>query len=227
MTQEFSLSILICVHSVSKDNDFFLMDALKSLINQTYKNFKLILVLDACHVNTKKMVKSFFCNRNDFNVLIKEKNTKEGLAVAKNYGLSFVNTEYVAFLDADDLYEPTKIEKQIKFLQKNDVDFLGTQAWNILAWRRDVNTKYPSCFRTFWYNTHEQIEKAIFTSNPLTHGSMMIKMSSLKHLNFYRDFRPRGYEYWDLWKRGFKAGFRFHQLPERLYVWCGGSSVRR
>jgi glycosyltransferase involved in cell wall biosynthesis len=203
------------------------MDALKSLINQTYKNFKLILVLDACHVNTKKMVQSFFRNRNDFNILIKEKNTKQGLAVAKNYGLSFVDTEYVAFLDADDLYEPTKIEKQIKFLQKNDVDFLGTQAWNILAWKRDVNTKYPSCFRTSWYNTHDQIKKAIFRSNPLTHGSMMIKMSCLKHLNFYRDFHPRGYEDWDLWQRAFKAGFQFHQLPQRLYVWCGGSSVGR
>ena len=54
---------------------------------------------------------------------------------------------------------------------------------------------------------------------------MLIKMEALKELGYYN--HVVGAEDWDLWKRAAKAGYKFHQLPERLYVWCAGSSVAR
>ena len=215
------ITVLICVHSVSEQNDKFLSDALLSLLNQTYKNFKTIIVLDECWDKTKKTIENniFY----DDYCLIVERNKKEGLAYAKNYGLSFVDTEYVSFLDADDLYEPRKLEKQVEFIKDNDVDFLGTHAYNINISSREIKT--PSCLNENTYIKHEDIINALPYMNPLTHGSMLIKMKALKELGYYN--HVKGAEDWDLWKRAAKAGYKFHQLPERLYVWCAGSSVAR
>jgi len=214
------ITVLICVHSKNEQNDKFLSEALLSLDSQTYKDFKTIIVLDECWGETKSMLEAIELN---INFLVIERDKKEGLAYAKNYGLSFVDTEYVAFLDADDLYEPTKLEKQVNFIKDNDVDFLGTHASNINTSRREIKT--PSCFDVNSYNKHEEIVNKLLHENCLTHGSMLIKMKALKELGYYN--HVVGAEDWDLWKRASKAGYKFHQLPERLYVWCAGSSVAR
>ena len=214
------ITVLICVHSKNEQNDKFLSEALLSLDSQTYKDFKTIIVLDECWDETKSMLEAIEMNIN-FSVI--ERDKKEGLAYAKNYGLSFVDTEYIAFLDADDLYEPTKLEKQVNFIKDNDVDFLGTHASNINTSRREIKT--PSCFDVNSYNKHEEIVNKLLHENCLTHGSMLIKMEALKELGYYN--HVVGAEDWDLWKRAAKAGYKFHQLPERLYVWCAGSSVAR
>ena len=130
------ITVLVCVHSTNEMNDKFLSDALLSLRSQTYKDFKTIIVLDECWDKTKRMLESIRFDEDNF--LILERDKKEGLAYAKNYGLSFVDTEYVAFLDADDLYEPTKLEKQVEFIKHNDVDFLGTHHLDITISNRKI-----------------------------------------------------------------------------------------
>ena len=215
------ITVLICVHSTNKQNDKFLSDALLSLRVQTYKDFKTVILLDECWDRTKTMLETFRFDCDDF--LVIEKDKKEGLAYAKNYGLSFVDTEYVAFLDADDLYDSKKLERQVSFIKQNDVDFLGTHAWNNSVDNRYIKT--PSCFDVNSYNKHEEIVNKLLHENCLTHGSMLIKMKALKELGYYN--HVKGSEDWDLWRRAAQAGYKFHQLPERLYVWCAGSSVAR
>ena len=50
------ITVLVCVHSTNEMNDKFLSEALLSLRNQTYKDFKTIIVLDECWDKTKKIV---------------------------------------------------------------------------------------------------------------------------------------------------------------------------
>lgn len=213
------VTILVCVHSKDDMNDFFLQEALMSIKNQTYKNFKIILVLDECWEKTEIAAQKIL---NDMEHLILKKEKKEGLAFAKNYGLSHVDTEYVTFLDADDFYMPNKIEKQVDYLKINDVDFLGTHAYNIFNREKVL---YPSCFDHLTFNTHEDIINILPSTCVLTHGSMMIKMEALKNLNYYN--HVKGTEDWDLWKRAALAGYKFYQLPERLYVYSIGTSIAR
>ena len=223
------ITVLVCVHSTNEMHDKFLSEALLSLRSQTYKGFKTIIVLDECWDKTKRMIESTKFDEDNF--LILERDKKEGLAYAKNYGLSFVDTEYVAFLDADDLYEPTKLEKQVEFMKNNDdVDFLSTFHIDITVSNRNLKYINPNCpgprdnYRGK-YITHEEIVEGLLTCSPLTHGSMLIKMKALKELGYYN--HVKGVEDWDLWRRAAAAGYKFHQLPERLYVWCEGSSVAR
>jgi glycosyltransferase involved in cell wall biosynthesis len=220
------LTVLICSHSVNDFYDDLLIRSLQSLKNQTYKNFKVVLVLDQCWTNTKKLIESLDYG---LNIKIIEKSKKEGLSFAKNYGLGYVDTEWVGFLDSDDLYEPNKIETQINHIIKNEVDFLGTKAWYIDS--LNETDKYPnldtygklSSVEQDFNETHEQIKEKIYQKNVLTHGSMIVKKSCIDSLGGYRDIR--GMEDWDLWKRGFDAGFKFYQIQDKLYIYRLNTSV--
>ena len=220
MKTKYDLTVLICVYSVNDYYDSLLIKSLKSLENQTYKNFKTLIILDECWDKTKKIVTH---TNFDLDIEIQTKDKKSGLGDAKNFGLSFVKTNLVTFLDADDLYCKDKLEKQLEFLNNNDVDFLGTQSWNIL--KNEEQELIESCFSLGTNETHEEISKNIYQENFLTHGSMMIKKTCLDKLGGYRDIK--GTEDWDLWKRAIEKGFKFHQLQERLYIYRIGTSTIR
>ena len=215
-----TLTILICVHSTNEFHDILLNKSILSLVNQTYKNFKTIIVLDECWNKTKEMIDNSIYNL-DLTILTRDK--KEGLSYVKNFGLQYVDTEWVGFLDADDLYLPTKLEQQINYIQNNDVDFLGTHCWNINS--NDDNNLFLSCFDNTQNITHSDISSKIFTENVLTHGSMLIKKNIINNLGGYHDVR--GMEDWDLWKRGINNGYKFYQIPERLYTYRLNTSVAR
>jgi glycosyltransferase involved in cell wall biosynthesis len=193
-----------------------------SLVNQTYKNFKTLIVLDECWSKTKEMIDT---SNYDLDLTILIKNKKEGLSYAKNFGIEHINTEWVGFLDADDLYVPTKIEKQVNYIKNNNVDFLGTKSWYID--NLNEHELFPSWYltneETPFCESHENIKNKIFMSNVLTHGSMLVKKDCLNKLGGYQDIR--GMEDWDLWKRGILNNFIFHQLQDKLYIYRKGTSV--
>jgi glycosyltransferase involved in cell wall biosynthesis len=215
-----TLTILICVHSANEFHDMLLNNSILSLVNQTYKNFKTIIVLDECWNKTKEMIDT---SNYDLDLTILTRDKKEGLSYAKNFGLQYVDTEWVGFLDADDLYLPTKLERQINYIQNNEVDFLGTHCWNINS--TDDDNLFPSCFDNTQNITHSDISSKILTENVLTHGSMLIKTNIINNLGGYHDVR--GMEDWDLWKRGINNGYKFYQIPERLYTYRLNTSVAR
>jgi glycosyltransferase involved in cell wall biosynthesis len=217
-----TLTILICVHSTNNFNDELLNKSIQSLINQTYKNFKTVIVLDECWDKTKEMISSLNYDL-DLTILTKEK--KQGLSYAKNFGLYHIDTEWVGFLDADDLYLPTKLEEQVKYIENNNVDFLGTKSWYINS--NNEKILYPNWYlnneETPFCESHDDIKNKIFESNVLTHGSMLVRKECLNKLNGYQDIR--GMEDWDLWKRGVSNNFIFHQLQDKLYIYRRGTSV--
>lgn len=217
-----TLSILICVHSTNNFNDELLNKSIQSLVNQTYKNFKTVIVLDECWEKTKEMISSSNYVL-DLTILTKEK--KQGLSYAKNFGLFHIDSEWVGFLDADDLYLPTKLEEQVKYIENNNVDFLGSKSWYING--NDEQVLYPNWYlnneETPFCESHDDIKNKIFESNVLTHGAMLVRKECLNKLNGYQDIR--GMEDWDLWKRGVSNNFIFHQLQDKLYIYRRGTSV--
>lgn len=213
-----TLTVLVCAHSQSSFHDELLIQALRSLENQTYKNFETVIVLDECWEKTKTKIESKI--KLNCKILLKEK--KEGLSFAKNFGLSHIKSDLVCFLDADDLYIEDKIEKQIYFFRNNNVDFLGTHAFNRYIDKKEF---FDSCFKINQYITHQEIKNVIEFQNVLTHGSIMVKKNILDELGGYNNIK--GAEDWDLWKRAISRNFIFFQLPERLYVYTLGTSVPR
>jgi len=179
------------------------------------------LVLDECWEDTKSLVQSY---AEVLNMKIFERPHKQGLAAAKNFGLARCSGDWVAYLDADDQLIDSKLEVQRQWTLENpDVDFCGTEAWDL-----DEQGMRPNCFKVGQYQTHDQIATRLQHENVMCHGSMMIRRIALESLKGYSQDRVLlGREDWDLWKRAIAAGFKFSKVPERLYVYSLGTSVPR
>jgi len=198
-----------------------LQRALESLTRQTYCEFETVVVLDECWENTRALVDHY---KDVLNLRVLERPRKQGLAAAKNYGISHCTTNWIAYLDADDQWMDCKLEIQRNCLLRNTkVDFCGTNAWDLVD-----GVMHPNCFSVLQYSKHDEIVNRLSQENILCHGSMMIRRSALETLNMYRtDKALLGREDWDLWQRAAAAGFIFMKVPERLYIYSLGTSVPR
>ena len=100
----------------------FIAEAIRSVLAQTYTDWELIIVDDCSTDNTAQIVASFDDRR-----IVYQRNEKNmGAALTRNKALQIAKGHYIAFLDADDLWAPEKLEHQIAFMEKNGYDFTYT-----------------------------------------------------------------------------------------------------
>lgn len=96
----------------------FLSSAIESLLNQTYNNFEVVIVDDCSTDNTPEVATSY--SNKYQNIKYIRQTTNVGQSENRNVGLRAAKGKYVAFLDADDAYDPTKLEKQVNALNSSD-----------------------------------------------------------------------------------------------------------
>ena len=113
------VSIIIPVYNAEK----FLNETISTVLDQTYKNWELLLINDCSKDNSKKIFEKYQNNKN-ITWFDLEKNS--GASIARNKGIELSKGKYICFLDADDLWEKDKIEKQISFMKKVDCAFSFT-----------------------------------------------------------------------------------------------------
>lgn len=95
--------------------------AIKSVVQQSYKNLEIIVVDDNVDNSMSEKVKLIVEAFNDKRIILKKNKNNLGGALSRNAGIQYSKGSYVAFLDDDDEYLPTKIEKQLKlFKESND-----------------------------------------------------------------------------------------------------------
>jgi glycosyltransferase involved in cell wall biosynthesis len=116
---EIQVSIVIPLYNKSQ----WILQTLKSVTNQTYKNWECIIVDDGSSDESLDLVKKFAMeNQGEWRI---HSQVNSGQAVARNFGISLARGKYIALLDADDLWLPSKLTKQIDYLEKNkDVDVI-------------------------------------------------------------------------------------------------------
>lgn len=101
----------------------FIEKTIDSVIGQTHKNWNLIIVDDCSDEKTKKILNNYSQNKN-IQIVFLDKN--KGAAFCRNHALELSKSEYVAFLDSDDVWFPDKLIKQINFMKKNNYNFTYT-----------------------------------------------------------------------------------------------------
>lgn len=114
---------LVSIIMPSYNTGQYIAESINSVLNQTYKNWELVIVDDCSTDDTDVVVSSFGDDRikyfkNDKNI---------GAAVSRNKALREAKGKWIAFLDSDDLWLPEKLEKQIKFMVENDYHFSYTK----------------------------------------------------------------------------------------------------
>ena len=100
----------------------YIAEAIKSVLNQTYQNWELIIVDDCSNDGTEEVVKSF----NDSRIMFFKNEVNSGADVARNRAISAANGRWLAFLDSDDIWKPEKLEKQLEFMCSTGAEFSFT-----------------------------------------------------------------------------------------------------
>lgn len=106
------VSVIIPAYNAER----FIAETIQSVLNQTFQDFELIVINDGSKDKTPDIVQEF-CNKDSRVILINKPNT--GVSDTRNLGMRTAKGEYIAFLDADDLFLPTYIERKVNFLEKN------------------------------------------------------------------------------------------------------------
>ncbi len=102
----------------------YVKKSIKSVLNQTYKKFELIVVYDDESKQDLKFLKKITYTDPRIRLLINKKNV--GAGISRNYGINKSKGEYVAFIDADDIWHKSKLKKQLNFMLENNYNFSHT-----------------------------------------------------------------------------------------------------
>ena len=113
------MSVTIIMPSYNSEK--FIIESVESVLVQTYSNWELIIVDDCSPDSSNHIIMKYVDSDHRIKLIKLEKNS--GPAVARNTAIEAANGRYIAFLDSDDVWLPNKLEKQIKFMQDNDLAF--------------------------------------------------------------------------------------------------------
>ena len=105
------------------NSDYFLYEAIDSILNQTFKNWRLIIVDDNSDLNNKTLLKKF-SNHSKIKVIWLKKN--KGPGFCRNIAIRYSKSDYIAFIDSDDIWYKDKLLDQINFMLENNFEFTYT-----------------------------------------------------------------------------------------------------
>ena len=114
------VSIITPVYNAER----FLSDTIKSVQNQTYKNWEILLIDDCSKDNSAQIIKEFQKYDNRIKYIKLKKNS--GASVSRNDGIRNAKGRFIAFVDSDDIWKPEKLEIQIKYMLKENLGFTFT-----------------------------------------------------------------------------------------------------
>mgnify|MGYP001282934927 CR=1 FL=1 len=151
------------------NSEKYIRQTIKSIINQEYKNWKLLIIDDCSNDKTKKILKNFSKHKK-IKIFWLKKN--RGAGYSRNYALKKSNAPFVAFIDSDDLWKKNKLKNQLNFMKKNNFTFTYTNYETFGKKRKKINNPSKLNYYEFIKNT------SIPTS------TMMIKREKIKNTRF-------------------------------------------
>ncbi len=116
------ISIIVPVYNVEK----YIKETMDCVLAQTYSQWELLLVEDCGIDKTAEIITAYMAELNDDRIRLIRQPQNGGAARARNRGLAEAVGRYIAFLDADDLWVPEKLERELAFMKQKDAAFVFT-----------------------------------------------------------------------------------------------------
>ena len=185
----------------------FIESSIQSILCQSYQNFQIIVVDDELSEESSKILKKIASLDKRINVRINKIN--QGAGVSRNLAIENASGEYIAFCDCDDLWKDTKLDEQIKFMKKKNIDFSFT-AYEVINENKD-----KIGFRT---------AKDILNFNDLIKScdiglSTVVFKKKLFNNPYYRFANLKTKEDYVLWLKLAKGGVLLNGLNQNLACW--------
>ena len=110
---------LVSIITPCFNSEKYIYQAIQSVISQTHHNWELILVDDCSSDETFSIISNF--TSQDVRIKAFKLDKNSGAGVARNFAIQQASGNYISFLDADDLWKPEKLEKQLSFMETQNI----------------------------------------------------------------------------------------------------------
>ncbi|WP_343338768.1 Undecaprenyl-phosphate 4-deoxy-4-formamido-L-arabinose transferase [Terrisporobacter petrolearius] len=115
---------LVTVFMPVYNTEKYLRQSIESILNQTYKNFELLIIDDGSTDSSVDIIKSY----NDDRIILVKNEKNKGLPYTRNKGLDLAKGEYIALMDSDDISKNNRLAIQVKFLEKHkEIQVVGSR----------------------------------------------------------------------------------------------------
>jgi glycosyltransferase involved in cell wall biosynthesis len=187
-----------------------IMECYKSVCNQTFRNWEMIMVDDGSADCTPQIISTI----EDPQTRILTQNN-QGVSAARNRGIQHAKGKYIAFLDSDDVWKPEKLEQQLKIFEEN-VSNIGLVHTGYRIFETDPNESSKAYVKSLPFDDESESLRIIL-ENFLVLSSVMIRHDVLKQIgNFDEDLF--GTEDWDLFIR-IRKSYCFQFLDQELTLY--------
>lgn len=187
----------------------YISQAIQSILNQSYKNYEIIVVDDGSTDGTYEELKKY---KNNIKYYYKKNG---GVASARNFGMLKSQGDYICFLDADDLYKKCKLEVQVKFLEDNpNIDIVYNDVEVV-----DENLNYINTLKSEGiYPKKEDFLSMMFLRQVIPGpASIMLRRKCIENGIFYNEIYKNAEDYDFTLKLA--QSFNYGYIPESLYVY--------
>jgi len=179
----------------------FISESIDSVLNQSFRDFELIIINDRSTDDTYEKIKTY----NDKRIVLLNNEKNLGRARSRNRGLKIAQGKYIAILDAGDIALRYRLEKQYTYLESNqEIFLLGSGAYNIDTKSRIISSFHPIL-------STDNIPKALEKENCIYHITVMFRNEGF----FYREKFLYAQDY-DLYLRIILANKKICNLKEIL-----------
>jgi glycosyltransferase involved in cell wall biosynthesis len=195
-----SVSVVLPV----RDGERFVREAVESVLAQTYADLELIVVDDGSADATSEILRGFRDDR--LRVLRQE---PAGLVAALRRGVAEARAPLVARMDADDVSEPARLERQAELLERRP------RVGMVATWTAVIDEVGRELRREVLPSAHQDLARRLLLRNPFQHGSVVVRRDALEAAGGYRDDYGANEDY-DLWRR-LARSWELACVPEVLY----------
>ncbi|AFZ22780.1 glycosyl transferase [Cylindrospermum stagnale PCC 7417] len=183
----------------------YLPETLESVLRQTFTNFEVLIIDDGSSDNIVEWASQLTDSRVKF---ISQNN--QGSSAARNAGIINSSGDYIAFLDADDLWQPTKLEKQVHILEENP------EAGLVYTWTALINHQGIPTGRIFANDAESYVWENLIKHNIVECGSVaMVRCCCFENVGVFDQNLHSYVEDWDMWLR-IAARYPFKVIREPL-----------
>ena len=187
----------------------YLKECINSILNQTYKNWELVIIIDKNEkIKDSKVLKTLSKYKKTYKINYIINNKRIGISASLNKGILNSNGNLIARMDCDDICEPERLELQIKELVNNDIDFVGSWSTVIDENGKKLGELRPPC-------KPRLIRKNLMFHTPFIHPTMMFKKNVLLSVGLY-DLRAGHSQDLELYMRLIHKGYLGVNIPKPL-----------
>jgi glycosyltransferase involved in cell wall biosynthesis len=197
------VSVLLPVYN----GEAYMKEAVESILNQSYKNFELLIINDGSTDNSVEIIESY----KDVRIRLVHNETNLKLIATLNKGLALARGEYLARMDCDDVSLPERLSKQVAFMHEHpEIGICGTWSKTFGAVKKSWRTCFPV--------RHIDIVAHLVFNTAISHPTAMFDMKRFRTLNLKYDTAALHAEDYDLWVNA-SGHFDLGNVPEVLFLY--------